>query len=279
MLTPTMSAMPRVRVAASAILKAGMSGDAVRRLALDLATLGYLPSNPPYGMFDREMEAAVRRFQVKGIGGDGRPLKVDGVVGPKTRFGLGLALGDKLEAPNTCLPPPPAALGTLPPGVGAAGWRALQAALAEIEDGAQEIGAPGCGPYCARYLAAAGRSQPQDWSTAFVAWCLGESGIADASTLVEKACWLGWESPETTPVPGDVLIWTSELGDGFCGHAAIVAWFADELVHTVEGGRTPFVEFFHYDWSMLSRIVTVVRPKTRSGEALEHLRSMPAGTL
>jgi hypothetical protein len=74
-------------------------------------------------------------------------------------------------------------------------------------------------------------------------------------------------------------MWTGELGDSFVGHAAIVACFADGLAPPIKGGRTLFVEFFHYDRSTLSRLVTVVRPRTWGSEALQHLRSLPAGSL
>jgi peptidoglycan hydrolase-like protein with peptidoglycan-binding domain len=256
MLTQPMTDLSRTNTRTTHFMQFGMAGNKVRSLGRELSLLGYLPAGSEPSIFDERMQAAVRRFQVKGVGANGRPLIVDGVVGAHTRFALDLALGRILDAPNTCLQPPSVPLVALLN----AGEAALKAALDQIEDGAQEIGTVGGGPYCALYLKAAGKSQPQDWSSAFVAWCLGETGIADAAALRDRARALGWATPAPVPSPGDVLIWTSELGQGFCGHAAIVVWFADRKVYTVEGGRTPFVEFFHYNWSDLAPLITVVRP-------------------
>ncbi|MGL4439764.1 MAG: peptidoglycan-binding protein [Bosea sp. (in: a-proteobacteria)] len=243
-------------------LEVGMSTRQVRDLSHDLVCLGYLPEGAEQGIFDPELEAAVRRFQVTGIGANGRPLSVDGVVGAQTRFALDLALGIELEAPNTCLPPPP--FESLSTNGNPLGLQALKLALEQIEEGAQEIGAPGGGPWCERYLSAAGLPVGSRWSTAFVAWCCGQTGVPDAAHLLLRAQELGWIRIGAMPQPGDLLIWTSEIKQSppkvKCGHAAIVAGVAGGIVHTVEGERTPFVEFFHHAWKDLIPLVTVARP-------------------
>lgn len=232
----------------------------IATLAAELARLGYLPTGPGLGLLDGQVEAAVRRFQMKGIGANGLPLKVDGIVGVQTRFGLDVALGRAWEAPNACLPPP--RLDGPPAGASASGWAALQTALGEIERGAQEIGGVGAGAFCRVYLEAAGLGEGRDWSVPFVAWCLGEPGVATARGYLARARMRGWSTP-ATPLAGDIMLWTSPTDPYFCGHAAIIAATDCERLYTVEAGRTPFVEFFHHDRGAVAPLVTLVRPSAR----------------
>ena len=102
------------------LLKRGSSGPDVSRLAEQLVRLGYHPG-PASASFDDALARAVKAFQMQNADSVGRPLVVDGIVGPVTAAAIARRLGDAPPAPPTPLP------GLAMPATGAT-WRKAAAA-------------------------------------------------------------------------------------------------------------------------------------------------------
>lgn len=149
------------------------SGDvaSVQHIQAALAALG-LGAGFTSGVFDAQVDAAVRLFQSRQVDTAGVPLKVDGVVGRFTWIALfGLAEPEPVPgAPGT------PALAALP-----AQWLAV----ATTQVGVMELpGRPNRGPQVDQYLRTTGIANPGDiaggypWCQAFLYWCMAQACTA-----------------------------------------------------------------------------------------------------
>ena len=78
----TQPALPVTQIGRGPLLRKGVDGERVERLARRLVELGYLPPERQSAVFTEAMDAAVRAFQLS------QGLRVDGVVGGGTRVAL-----------------------------------------------------------------------------------------------------------------------------------------------------------------------------------------------
>ena len=96
------------------MIRLGDAGEAVADIQRKLMALGYDPG-PADGVFGRRTLNAVKAFQAQRVGPNGRPLVVDGEVGPLTAWAL--------EHGKIITPPPAFAFAEEPPGAsGEAPW-------------------------------------------------------------------------------------------------------------------------------------------------------------
>lgn len=218
------------------LIKAGSTGDPVNTVQRRLVERGCGPLEET-GDFDAATTRAVKLFQARFPDVDGRPLKVDGVVGPITwaaLFGREIARG-----PDTAVAP------------------LLRAALrvANGEIGVMEV-PPGSnrGPKVDEYLRAV-RLEPTagsfPWCAAFLYWCFDRAaeGLARPNPLVRTAGVLDhWRKAQTLGVqrvltadaaadpervqPGQIFILAT---GGVTGHTGLVEEVANGRLTTIEG--------------------------------------------
>lgn len=246
------------------MLKRGNSGPAVAALVEDLHALGYgldLPSE----YFDREVAKAVRAMQMQNVDIAGRPLVVDGIVGPVTQWALDMRRGRVDPAVQQL------ATDTLLQSSADAsqiGVAALHLAVAEMQAGHGEIGGNNRGPHVRRYLndlAPEGR----DWCAGFVSWCFRETGLPmpftytvgarDIRNQMRKAGFGVTPSAEDPPRPGDIIVWWRGSPSSWQGHVGIVHSCHGGVLRTVEGNRSPKVGSFVYSLAAIERLLGFTR--------------------
>ena len=81
------------------MLKLHSEGSKVVVLVKNLRSLGYY-SGPATKVFDVEVQKAVRAFQMQNADVEGRPLVVDGIVGPVTSAAIARRLGQFIVPPT-----------------------------------------------------------------------------------------------------------------------------------------------------------------------------------
>jgi len=149
-------------------LSNGNRGPDVLELATILVQLGCLDEIKD--TFDDEVRRAVRLFQVHNLDPRGRPLAVDGVVGPVTWWAL-----EHEDQSHLFERPVPDNFCELPAEGGSRmGRAALQVAIDEMTAGAREIGGDNAGPFVAKYhrkSEATINRYRWNWCAAFVSWC------------------------------------------------------------------------------------------------------------
>lgn len=201
--------------------------------------------------FGRTLRQAVKDFQARHLDPRGRPLEVDGIVGPLTRWALTHPENSGLYSSTTKTPEPP-------PGPSTRGRSALEIALLEIKHGAGEWGADNSGPSVEKYLS--GRiSAPANWCTAFVCWCFAQHaepppfrftlGARGLRNTFRRRGWLIEPSPENPLQPGDLVFWWRDQPSSWKGHVALVHNVTDGILYTVEGNKGGFpapVRIFDY---------------------------------
>ncbi len=240
------------------MIRSGDTGKAVSDLQRRLALLRYDPG-PVDGVFGRRTHSAVKAFQAQNVGPNGRPLVVDGQVGPLTAWALEHG---KLIAPVPLFP-----YGEEPPesfGGSAVGRAALAAAITELRAGAGEEGGNNRGKWVRTYLnnlAPEGSS----WCAAFVCWCYLRAAhpmpfayTVGARKLLQEFKAKGWAhlpGEGYVPEPGDVVVWWRVQAAGWQGHAGIVHHVADGILYTVEGNRTARVAGFDYVLSRMEKLL------------------------
>lgn len=246
------------------VLKRGSSGPAVAGLAQDLIQLGYHQGTPSADFGDA-LARAVKAFQMQNADSVGRPLVVDGVVGPVTAAAIARRLGRTQPAP----PVVPAGGLAMPATGGSPTARgALQAALGELTAGCGEIGGNNMGPHVARYLNRI-LAPPADWCAGFVSWCFQNSGqpmpypySLGARDVLKKLRDRGCAVTPTDddpPQPGDVVCWWRGSPGGWQGHVGLVHSYADGIVRTIEGNKTPKVGTFTYTLASIDRLLGFAR--------------------
>lgn len=152
----------------------------------------------------------LRDFQAQARDWEGKPLKADGVLGPRTRWALAIA-----DLPR---------------------WRRDVIRIATNYCGvAEEPLGSNRGLWVDRFLAPSGLSSVP-WCAAFVSWVLREAGLevpggyhVSAAKLLRSL----WPQVEQ-PTPGDVFGWVNPDGTGHCGFVLGVANRIGTLA-TIEG--------------------------------------------
>lgn len=137
---------------------------------------------------------AIRRFQADASDWTGRPLTVDGQLGPRTRWALAIA-----DLPR---------------------YRRDIVRTATLEHGVVEepLGS-NRGAAVDAYLKPAGVGVGQPWCAAFVSWVLRESGcLGELRYTASAATMLHQLRPCVgVPLPGDVFGWINPDGTGHVG--------------------------------------------------------------
>ena len=150
---------------------------------------------------------SVREFQrVWRYDWEGKPLAVDGIPGPRTRWAMAIA---KLDTRRQII---------IERACGAVGL---------VED------SPNRGKEIDAWLRRCHAPIPSPWCAAFASWCLSVTGLP--STCNASAQELGKSRWATrTPVPGDLMWVPTGAWEGHCG---IVIGVSADTVATVEGNR------------------------------------------
>ena len=239
------------------VLKHGATGTRVRELTRLLVSRGFLAAEKTH--FDTPVKRAVEGFQARHIGPNGRPLVVDGVVGPLTWWAL-------RHPSNTGLLNPPDAAPSIPRGGSSVGRAALRIALAEMEAGSREIGGNNRGQFVAKYLNGI-IDPPANWCAAFVSWCFDQTpqgipfeyslGARDIRTQFRRRGW-AFDARDETPQPGDIVAWWRGQPDSWMGHIGFVLRVQDGILYTVEGNKGGFpapVNTFDYVLSRMDRLL------------------------
>lgn len=131
----------------------------------------------------------IEGYQRLRVGPNGEKLKVDGDVGPRTRWAMAI---EQLPAWRSR-----AVLGAL-------GWVGLR-----------ELGPPNTGPEIDAWLDECGVQPGNPWCAAFVSAVLRYAGIECREARVSR---LAQKFPSTSvPLPGDIGYWLREDGTGHCG--------------------------------------------------------------
>lgn len=137
--------------------------------------------------------AALRRFQSEATDWTGRPLKVDGQLGPRTRWALAIS-----DLPR---------------------HRRDIVAIACSQVGVEEV-PPGSnrGVAVDGYLKPTGLSAVP-WCAAFVCWVLREAGCLEGLKFTPSAaqCLRQLRPAVSGPLPGDVFGWVNPDGTGHVG--------------------------------------------------------------
>lgn len=242
------------------ILKRGSRGDAVRYLNKRLTDLGLRPAGGD--LFDLDTQRAVRAFQGSQLDERGRPLAVDGLVGPLTAWRL---INLDKPAPEPTPSPSP----DLPSGGSQRGRHALQVALAERDAGAREIGANNKGAFVSKYLAPNGRP-PLSWCAGFVSWCFSQHpdglpfnyslGARDILNQFTRRKWRVDIRGGELPQPGDIVVWTRDVpGNPHAGHIGLVVELSPGgILYTIEGNKGPYpapVRVFDYVYSRMNNLL------------------------
>jgi hypothetical protein len=253
-------------------LKKGMTGQDVLDLVKDLAGAGYSPTGGDTNVFSNEIAAAVKAFQSEHLGPDDNPLKVDGEVGPLTRWALDVTLGRRKanRLPKQTLPQ----INSRPANASKSGWNALQLAVAEMKKGAGEKGRDNAGPDVTRYLKPGNGKTGDSWCAAFVSYCFDGGnpgtmpykytiGAQDTLKQFEKKGWAYQASVENPPAPGDIIVWWRGKVPGWKGHIGIVSKYSDGIVTTIEGNRGSFpskVRSFTYVLGRIDKLLGFGHP-------------------
>lgn len=238
-------------VPSAVLLSFGDSGPEVLSIAQLLVKRGFLTASDEARQFGRTLRQAVKDFQARHLDSRGRPLEVDGIVRPLTRWALTHPDNAALDTSTPRILDPP-------PGPSTRGRSALEVALLEIKRGAGEIGANNSGPSVEKYLS--GRiSPPANWCTAFVCWYFAQHpdpppfrftlGARGLRNTFRRRGWLIVPSPETPLLPGDPVFWWRDQPLSWKGHVAMVHGVADGILSTVEGNKGGFpapVRIFDY---------------------------------
>ncbi len=245
------------------MLKRNSQGPEVAALVEDLRALGYF-SGARTDVFDLQVAQSVRALQMQGADIAGRPLVVDGIVGPVTRWVIDTRLG-RLPRPR---PAAPAALPAPPKGGSATGRAALAVAMAELAAGHGEVGGDNRGPHVRRYLSGL-VPEGSNWCAGFVSFCFRESGrpmpftysvgARDILRQMKAAGHLIHPTPQDPPQPGDIIVWWRGSPTSWMGHIGLVHSCEAGVLRTVEGNKTPKVGSFVYTLGAISKLLGFAR--------------------
>lgn len=247
------------------LLKLGLAGLQVLQLINDLRQAGFEAEGENGSVFTKSVKMAVMAFQATHLGPNLIPLKIDGEVGPLTRWALDVALG------NIAAPAIPSAAAPLnlnrPDGVSDRGWNAIQIARSELGNGEQ--GGDNRGPDVMRYHAVTGAGAGDSWCASFVSFCFhqGNPGnmpyeaTAGARETLNRFKARGWTynaSVGSPPEPGDILVFWRGQVTGWMGHIGIVDGYENGIVTTIEGNKGSFpsvVRRYTYTLGQIDKIL------------------------
>jgi len=246
------------------VLKKGSTGEKVEELQKLLNEKGFQLLVD--GIFGNDTYKAIKAFQSQNLDRHGRPLTVDGKVGPLTWWSL--------NNPKPIVTHPAIDYSNMPDvslGGSDIGRNALREAINEMKSGAREIGGNNSGEFVAKYLEPAGLVPPQNWCASFVSWCFlqavgGNKGdmpfkySPGARNILSQFKRKGWaynlnDDSEKIPEPGDIIAWWRGTVTGWMGHIGLVHHFAGGFVYTIEGNRSSKVEGFDYVATRIDRLL------------------------
>ena len=200
-------------------------------IAKGLQARGFKVTSPP-GQFGAALASDIKLFQSQNVDAAGRPLKVDGNVGPLTwgaLFGVSAA---------------PALLPSL-------AYSALQRAISQI-DVREDPAKPNTGPEVNAYLKSVNVPPGSYWCMAFVNWCF-QNGAVDAGVPdtfpVDAGCINVWnivksKAPQRIVTKAQAIADPSVIKPGFVfildhgagrGHTGFVKDHIGGALRTVEG--------------------------------------------
>ena len=230
-----------------ALLKIGLAGLQVLQLIKDLKQTGFDPGSGKGDKFTPSVKNAVMAFQSQNIGPNLLPLKVDGQVGPLTRWALDVALGKKKMPDIPTLPAP--GNNNRPDGASKTGWNALEVARGELGKG--ENGGDNKGDDVMKYHAVAGAGEGDSWCASFVSFCFHKgnpgkmpykatAGARETLRRFEEQGWTYNATLDNPPKPGDIIVFWRGPKTGWKGHIGIVEAYEDGVVTTIEGNKGPY---------------------------------------
>lgn len=229
------------------VLLTGMTGEYVEQLHQSLTENGYDCGEDARSVpvvFGPETEAEVKLFQAGHSDSTGRPLIVDGVVGPETWWALAHPSGGQ-QSGLVALPDMPVqeATNVVAAAALASAWAELRRGVREQPDGSNR------GPEVDLYTGVTGEGDGPPWCAYFVSWNFNKApggspfGKMGGAVAIAIYCarsymscatdtWAPSYSPELPPRPGDVGV----IDDGGGrGHALHVAAVLGDTLWTVEG--------------------------------------------
>jgi peptidoglycan hydrolase-like protein with peptidoglycan-binding domain len=243
-------------------IRFGDTGPGVAKLGKDLKQLGCLVGNPT-STFDDALRRAVRAFQMQNVDSLGRPLVVDGIVGPVTAW----AIANRVAQGPTPVSTSGGAM-TVPAGGSTTARAALAVAVAEMNAGHGEVGGNNMGPHVAKYLNGI-VGTPNDWCAGFVSFCFKTSGqpmpfkyTVGARNILDQTKAKGWEvkpSSANPPMPGDIIVWWRQAPSSWKGHVGIVHSYQNGIVRTIEGNKTSQVGSFAYTLGAIDKLLGFAR--------------------
>lgn len=204
-----------------------------RALALARSDLRLDPSNASFGA---TTQRAVRLFQARHVDAEGRPLQIDGVIGP---ISWAVLFGEAKV---------PAVEGTPDPLLA----KALKIAAGEEAAKVREVPRnSNKGPEVNQYLSCVGVPSGLPWCCAFVYWCFDEAARAlgrDNPVVRTAGCLNHWNraqragarrvsKAEAMANPGLVrpgMVFIMDFGRG-AGHTGLVESVAGGFITTIEG--------------------------------------------
>lgn len=217
------------------IKKNEINASLVRQIATALAARGY-PATSPSGVYDDAFKALVSLYQTQNVDAAGRPLEVDGEVGPMTWGSLFGAVSTSVTA---------ASIGTA-----ALGMAITQLGVMEVPLGSNR------GPIVDKYLASTATPPGNFWCMAFVHWCFQEAAATSGFTNSfprTAGCLDAWNKVKARAPrrlitraqaiadpslvrPGQVFI--LNFGGG-AGHTGFVRQSVAGALRTIEGNTNP----------------------------------------
>ena len=223
---------------------------ALQELIKELKEAELLPQDYVGTKFDFDIAAAVKVFQSVGLDSRGRPLTVDGIVGPLTRKALRERDQSYLFEHNH------APLFTASPeDINPIAIEAIKVAIEEMLAGAGEVGGNNQGPFVAKYHRVTQdilKEKQWNWCAAFVSFCFrnGSARIGKdmpfkysggAQNILKQFQAKGWgyKPSEKDPMPGDIVVWKRGSA-AWMGHIGIVYKYEDGILYTIEGNRGRF---------------------------------------